>query len=91
MSPPTLGPPADTADTAEGAVVVPFAALNEDTLRGVIEAFVLREGTDYGAREFSLPEKVEHVMSQLRRKEAQILFNPVDQSIDIITKNKARM
>jgi uncharacterized protein YheU (UPF0270 family) len=87
MSPPTLGPP---ADTAEGAVVIPFDVLNEDTLRGVIEAFVLREGTDYGAREFSLPEKVEHVMSQLRRKEAQILFNPVDQSIDIITKDKAR-
>ena len=87
MSPPTLGPP---ADTAEGALVIPFDALNEDTLRGVIEAFVLREGTDYGAREFSLPEKVEHVMSQLRRKEAQILFNPVDQSIDIITKDKAR-
>jgi uncharacterized protein len=84
MTPPTLEPPDDNG------VAVPFDALNEDTLRGVVEAFVLREGTDYGAREFSLPEKVEHVMSQLRRREAHIVFNSEDQSIDIITKHKAR-
>ena len=84
MSPPTLEPPGDSA------VTVPIDALSEDALRGVIEAFVLREGTDYGAREFSLPEKVEHVLAQLRRKEAHIVFNPVDQSVDIVTKISAR-
>ena len=66
------------------AVTIPVEALSEDALRGVVEAFVLREGTDYGAREFTLAEKVQHVMSQLRRAEARIVYNPLDQSIDIL-------
>ena len=70
-------------------VAIPLDALSEDALRGVVEAFVLREGTDYGAREYSLPEKVDHVLSQLRRREAQIVFNPQDESVDIITKHSA--
>ena len=73
----------------DGAVAIPIDALTEDALRAVIEAFVLREGTDYGAREFSLPEKVEHVLAQLRRKEAQIVFSPQDQSVHIVTKAQA--
>ncbi len=69
-------------------VSIPLDALSEDALRGVVEAFVLREGTDYGAREYSLTEKVDHVLSQLRRREAQIVFNPQDESVDIVTKRR---
>ena len=64
-------------------VIVPHGELPPDTLRAVIESFVLREGTDYGSREFTLPEKVAHVMHQLERGEAQIVFEPDSQSIDI--------
>ena len=35
-------------------VPIPFQDLSADALRGVIESFVLREGTDYGAHEYSL-------------------------------------
>ena len=45
--------------------------LEPDTLRAVIESFVLREGTDYGVRETSLEDKVAQVLKQLRRGEAQ--------------------
>jgi uncharacterized protein YheU (UPF0270 family) len=64
--------------------MIPHGALAADLLRGVVEAFVLREGTDYGAREFSLEQKVVHVMLQLERGEAQIIFDPKSQSVDLV-------
>jgi uncharacterized protein len=66
-------------------VVVPHRELSPEALRGVVEAFVLREGTDYGAREFSLDEKVIHVLSQLDRGEAQVLFDPDSETVQIAT------
>jgi uncharacterized protein YheU (UPF0270 family) len=53
-------------------------------LRGVVESFVLREGTDYGEREFSLDQKVEHVLRQLRRGEARIMFDPATETVGIV-------
>ena len=67
---------------------IPYHELTRDALRGVVEAFILREGTDYGAREFSLDEKVAHVMAQLQRGEAQIVFDPETQSVDIVVPNR---
>jgi len=66
------------------SVIVPHGELEAETLRAVVESFVLREGTDYGRREFTLPEKVAHVMAQLARGEAQIVFEPESQSIHIV-------
>ena len=70
----------------EGAepVVVPYTELSEEALRGVLEAFVLREGTEYGERDFSLDQKVAHVVRQLQRGEAQIVFDPESETIDIV-------
>lgn len=68
----------------EEAIVVPYHELSPDALRGVLESFVLREGTEYGEREISLEQKVADVMRQLERGEAQIVFNAALQSVDII-------
>ena len=65
-------------------MIVPYTELAGETLRAVIETFVLREGTDYGAREFDLEEKVAHVRSQLERGIAQIVYDPESESIDIV-------
>ena len=73
------------AEESHGSVVVPYTALTADLLRSVIESFVLREGTDYGEREFSLAEKVARVMRLLERGEAQIIFDPQTESVDIVT------
>jgi uncharacterized protein YheU (UPF0270 family) len=59
--------------------------LKPDTLRAVIEAFVLREGTDYGEHETSLEAKVVQVLIQLRHREAHITFDPATGSINIVT------
>jgi uncharacterized protein YheU (UPF0270 family) len=61
--------------------------LKRDTLRAVIESFVLREGTDYGVHETSLEDKVAQVLLQLRRGEAHITFDPATESINVVVTN----
>jgi uncharacterized protein YheU (UPF0270 family) len=75
-----------TIDGAAEPVPIPHGELSPDALRGVVEAFVLREGTDYGMHEYSLEEKVAHVMRQLEKGEAQILFDPNSESVDLVVK-----
>lgn len=58
--------------------------LEPDTLRAVIESFVLREGTDHGVHETSLEDKVAQVLIQARRGEAHITFDPATQSINLV-------
>jgi uncharacterized protein YheU (UPF0270 family) len=65
-------------------VFVPYQELSPEALRGLIESFVLREGTEYGSRDFTLEEKLAHVHRQLERREAQIVFDPNTETIDII-------
>lgn len=67
----------------DGPIVVPHTELAADVLRAVVESFVLREGTDYGEREYSLDEKVARVIRQLERGEAHIVFDPDTESVDI--------
>jgi len=75
-------------DAEQEPVRVPFTALSPGALRGVIEAFVLREGTDYGERIYSLTDKVAHVMRQLERGEAEIMFDPKSNSTAIVPRMK---
>ena len=71
-------------------IVIPYRDLSDTALRGVLESFVLREGTDYGEREVSLDQKVAHVLRQLERGEAQIVFDAVLESIDIVVTKPVR-
>jgi uncharacterized protein YheU (UPF0270 family) len=65
-------------------VVIPHTEVSPEALRSVIESFVLREGTDYGVRDVPLESKVTQVLGQLKRGEAQIMFDPLTESIDIV-------
>lgn len=65
-------------------VEVPHSELSADALRGVAEAFVLREGTDYGEHDVPFETKVQQVLRQLERGEAKIQFDPVTESVDIL-------
>lgn len=69
-------------------VAIPHTEVSPEALRGVIESFVLREGTDYGERDVPLESKVTQVLGQLERGEAQILFDPLTESIDIVVTGK---
>jgi len=65
-------------------VVVPYTELAADLLHAVVESYVLREGTDYGEKEFSLGDKVAHVISRLKRGEARIVFDPESETVSIV-------
>jgi uncharacterized protein YheU (UPF0270 family) len=71
-------------DAAQEPVDVPYTELPADLLQAVIESFVLREGTDYGEKEFSLEDKVARVIAQLKRGEAKIIFDPETDSVTIV-------
>ncbi|HEU5442823.1 MAG TPA: YheU family protein [Steroidobacteraceae bacterium] len=70
-------------DPADDPIAILPAQLSAEALRGVIESFVLREGTDYGEREFSLEQKVAQVRAQLERGQARILFDPQSSTVTI--------
>jgi uncharacterized protein YheU (UPF0270 family) len=71
-------------DARPQPIVVPLESLSEDALRGLIESFVLREGTDYGAVERSHEQKVADVRRQLERGEARIEFDPQTESVNLV-------
>jgi len=73
-----------TEDERAEAIEVPYAALQPATLRAVIEEFVTRDTTDYGERARALEEKVEDVMRQLRRGQAQVVFDPETGTVNIV-------
>lgn len=67
-------------------VELPLGDLSKEALRGIIEEYVTREGTDYGSQEYSLEQKVEQVRRQLASGLAVILFDPVTESCSIYAK-----
>jgi len=67
-------------------VEVPHTELPAETLRAVVESFVLREGTDYGAEDVPFDRKVADVIRQLERREAVIMYDPGTDSVDIVVR-----
>ena len=49
--------------------------LSPGALRGLVEEYVTREGTDYGHASWSLEDKVAQVFRQLDQGEARIVFD----------------
>ena len=65
---------------------VPWREISPAALRGVVEAFVLREGTDYGEREFTHEQKVAQLLAALERGEARILYDPATESVTLLAR-----
>jgi uncharacterized protein len=72
-----------------GPVEIPPRELAPATLRAVVESFVLREGTDYGAQDVPFERKVADVMRQLDRREAVIIYDSSTDSVDIVVRRPA--
>lgn len=64
--------------------------LSPEALRGLIEEFVSREGTDYGHEDRSLESKVAAVLRQLESGEARIVFDLANESASIVTARDLR-
>jgi|GEM_PF-481519 len=76
--------PSAEAQPAMG-VVVPWERLSVDALRGVIEEFITREGTDYGTgEEASLDRKIAQVQRQLESSEVVVLFDATAETVNLV-------
>ena len=71
-------------------LVIPHRELTPDALRGLVESFVLREGTEYGDHDVPLESKVAQVMRQLERGEARVIFDPESELVDLVTAHSLR-
>jgi len=76
----------DRDQDQQPAVEIPHQELSPEALRGVIESFVLREGTEYGERDVPLETKIAQVLRQIERGEAQIVFDPNSETVDVVVK-----
>lgn len=62
---------------------IPPEQLSHAALLGIIEEFITREGTEYGASEVPLETKVAQVAAKIRRGEVIIDFDPITDTVDI--------
>jgi uncharacterized protein YheU (UPF0270 family) len=74
----------DSSPSAPSGVELEPAQLSVDALRGLVEEYVTREGTDYGHSDWSLDDKVAQVYQQLDRGEAKIVFDLELQTASIV-------
>jgi hypothetical protein len=81
-----MGDQRETED-AERRVEVPHGQLAPEVLRRLVEEFVTRDGTDYGAIERTLAEKVAAVMHQLDAGKVAIVVDAERETIDIVARS----
>lgn len=81
----------DDSAAPEPPVAVPWREISAPALRGLVESFVLREGTDYGEHEVSFEEKVLQVMHQLERGEAEVMYDPDTNSVSVVVASGRRL
>ena len=65
---------------------MPLSALSPVALAGIIDAFILREGTDYGERETEHETKVTQIRRQLERGEIKIVYDLAQESVTLMTR-----
>ena len=68
-------------------MLIPYDALEVDTLTRLLEDFVTREGTDNGD-DTPLDVRVERARHALKRGEAVIVFDPESQQCQLMLKSE---
>ena len=67
---------------------IPHRQLSPESLQGLIEEFVTRDGTDYGDAEITLEQKTQQVLRQLDKGDIVILFDAETESCNIVHKHE---
>ncbi|KGJ88523.1 YheU family protein [Colwellia psychrerythraea] len=65
-------------------MIIPLDQLPHDTLTAIIEGFILREGTEYGAEDVSKEAKIAQVKKQLEQGSAVLVYSELHESINIL-------
>lgn len=66
-------------------VEIPLSALSADALNGMIDSFIMREGTDYGVNEVPHDSKVKQIRKQLEKGDVKIVFDPNTDTATLMT------
>ena len=64
--------------------IIPIERLSSETIQGVIEEFILREGTDYGEKETSMETKIRQVRTKLEKKLSVLVFDDESETTSIL-------
>ena len=76
--------PKKQTDYNEKGVDVPLEALSPETLRNLIEEFVTREWSEWSDSGYSLEDKVEQVLRQLKEKKVKVVFDSISNTANIV-------
>jgi uncharacterized protein YheU (UPF0270 family) len=63
---------------------IPIESLSAEALHGVIDDFILREGTDYGAIEATLERKRRDILSQLESGKAKLVYDSETETVTLV-------
>jgi uncharacterized protein len=62
---------------------IPYQSLSPEALRGIVEEFISREGTDYGTECFSFEQKYQEVIALIKSGKATIAFDSETETVSI--------
>jgi|TARA_B100000809_G_scaffold227030_1_gene239108 uncharacterized protein YheU (UPF0270 family) len=65
-------------------MIIPLEQLSYEILTAIIEDFILREGTEYGAEDVSKEAKIAQVKKQLEQGNAVLVYSELHESINIL-------
>ena len=74
----------DSNSIEAAPIEIAVESLSAEALLGVIDDFILREGTEYGLNDVSYEAKVQQVRRQLDAGTAIITFDPQTESVTLI-------
>lgn len=69
---------------------IPYDRLSPEILRAIALEYVSREGTDYGHEEWSMDEKVEQVLDQIRAGQVHVFYDEDSETCNLVTNEQAK-
>ena len=67
---------------------IPWRRLSPEQLEAMAEAFILREGTDYGLTELDHAVKVKRLLELIEQGDVLITFDPATESFNIVNRKR---
>ncbi len=72
-------------------MIIPHQQLSPEALRGLIEEYITRDGTDYGIQEIALLQKVQQVEHQIIRGDVVVVFDIATESVSLLGRRDAQV
>lgn len=65
-------------------MIIPWQDLSKPALDGIIEEFIMREGTDYGLEEVSHERKKQDLLNQLKSGQVVIVYSELHETVNMM-------